>query len=80
MPDADGNYNVAWNSCEENLKFCARLQGYAFKYDTETLYNIIVQYVGTSGIGSNTVSHHNRSKNGRNCYIEVKVHFKTESY
>ena len=57
------NYNAAYNSWEENLKFCDNLQGKDFNYDAETLYNILVQYFGTSGTGSNNVSRHTSLKN-----------------
>ena len=35
--DAIGNYDADWNSREEDLKFCANLQGQAFNDDAETL-------------------------------------------
>ena len=60
--------------------FCASLQGQAVIDYSETLYNFLVQYVGTSRTGINVVSRHTRLKNGRKCYLELKVHFKTESY
>ena len=56
------------------------MRGQAFNYDSETLYNLLVQYVGTSGTVRNTVSLHTRSKNGHKCYLDIKGHFKTETY
>ena len=56
------------------------MRGQAFNYDSETLYNLLVQYVGTSGTVRNTVFCHNSSKNGRKCYLELKENFKTEAY
>ena len=35
--DTVGNYDAAWNSCEEKQSFCANLRGQAFNYDAETL-------------------------------------------
>ena len=78
--DAVGNYDADWNSCEKKLNFCVNLQGKAFNDDAETLYNLLVQYVGTYGTGNNTLSCHTRSKNGRKYYPEIKGHFKTETY
>ena len=74
------NYNAAWNSHEESIIFCVCLQGKALNDDTETLYNILVQYVGTYGTGRSTLSGHTRLKNGCKYYFELKLHFKNESY
>ena len=41
-PDAVGNYNLAWNTHEEKIKFCASLQEQAFDDYTEIFYNILV--------------------------------------
>ena len=73
------SYNVSCNSCEKKLKFCDSLRGQAFNDDSETIYNLLVQYVGTSGTGINTVCFHTRPKNGCKCYLELKGHFKTEA-
>ena len=78
--DAVVNYDAAWNYREEKLKFCANLRGKSFNDGTETLYNILVQYFGTSGTGRNNVSCHTMSKNGHMCYFGLKGHFKTENY
>ena len=59
---------------------CASLRGQASNDDSETLCNLLVQYFGTSVTGSNTVYRHTRSKNGRKCYLELKLNFKTECY
>ena len=75
-----GNYDVVWNSCEEKIIFCANLRRQAFNDDIETLYNVLVQYIGTSGTGSDIVSIHTRSNSGRKCYLEPKINFKTEAY
>ena len=73
-PYAVGNYNVVFNYREGNIIFCANLRGQAFNNDADTLYNILVQYIGTSGNG------HTRSKKGRKCYLEIKGDLKTEAY
>ena len=79
-PDAVVNYDLAWNSCEEKPKFCDNLQGRAFNDDSETIYNLLVQYFGTSVTVSNTMYHHTRLNNGCNCYLELNGNFKTEAY
>ena len=75
-----GNYNVAWNSCEEKLKFCSNLQVQAFNDDAENLYNLLVQYFGTSVTDINNVSCHTSSNNGCMYCLELKLNFKTEAY
>ena len=59
---------------------CANLQGQAFNDDSEILYNLLVQYVGTSVTDSNTVYRHTRSNNSHTYYLELKVNLKTEAY
>ena len=75
-----GNYNAAWSTREERIKMCISLTGQIFKEDSESLYNLLVQHVGTTGTGSNIITRHKNSKNGRKCYVELKNHFMTESY
>ena len=78
-PDSDGNFNASWNSRKEKIKFCNNLQVQVWNDDKETIYILLVQYVGTSETGINTVSRHTRSKNVRKCNIELRGHFKTEA-
>ena len=80
IPDVVENYDATWNSHELKLKFFANLQGQAFNDNAETFKNILVQYDSTYGTGSNTLYRHTRSKNGHKCYLELKGHFKTETY
>ena len=54
--------------------FCDGLQGQAFNDNAETIYDLLVQYVGISGTGSNTVYRYSRSNNQRKCYLDLKVH------
>ena len=76
----EGNYNSPWETREEQLKMCAAFQGQKFKEDSGALYDLLVQHVGTTGTGSNIITRHKSSKNGRKCYVELKGHFKTASY
>ena len=55
-------------------------QGQKFKEDSGALYDLLVQHVGTTGTGSNIISRHKSSKNGRKCYLELKGHFRTASH
>ena len=49
--------------------------------DTETLYNLLVQYIGTDkGPGTNIITRHKRVKDGRACFLELKQHFNTEAH
>ena len=76
-----GNYNALWANRAEKLSNCVTLRGQAFATDNETLYNLLVQYVGIDkGSGSNIVTRHKRNKDGRACYIELKSHYKTDAH
>ena len=79
--NATGNYNAAWPTREEKLANCIQFAGLAFRNDNETLYNLLVQHVGTEkGPGCNIIIRYKRTKNGRQCYLELKAHFKTEAH
>ena len=75
-----GNYNANWPSREEKLKFCIKLHGSRYKSDTEALYSLLVEHIGTVGCGSNLIIKHKRFKEGRRCYLELKSHFHNQAY
>lgn len=75
-----GNYNAIYSSREEKLKACMQLYGTIFKEDSQAVYSLLVQHVGTTGTGSNIVRKHQTNKNGRSCYSEIKSHFQNASY
>ena len=78
---AVGNYNAVWATREEKLKNCITLAGQSYRDDSETLYNLLVQYVGTDkGPGCNIIARHKRRKDGKACFIELKNHFMTDSH
>ena len=79
-PDAVRKYNLAWNTRQEKIKFCAKLQVQDFNDDTETLYNLLFKYVSKSETGGNTVSRHTSLNNVCTCYLELKGDFKTKAY
>ena len=76
----DGIYDSNWDVREEKLKSCLRLSGPAFKRDSEKLYSLYVQYIGTEGNGSNIGNKFQRSKNGYKCHHEFESHFKNDAY
>ena len=39
-----------------------------------------VEHIGTDGCGSNILIKHNRFKDGRKVYIELRSHFQNDSY
>lgn len=75
-----GNYDAVYSSREDKLKSCMQLQGTIFKEDSQAVYSLLVQHIGTTGTGSNIVRKHQINKNGRSCYIEIKSHFQNASY
>lgn len=78
--NAVGNYDVLWPTREDKLHNCLRFDGPIFKDDSESLYSLVVQHIGSTGVGSNIVNQYKISKNGRQCYIELKAHFHNTSY
>ena len=74
------NYEANWPIYQEKLRFCIKLNGSSHQSDTESLYSLQVEHIGTTGYGSNLVIKHKRFKNGRRCYRELKSHFHNEAY
>jgi len=68
---AIGNYNAVYESRAEQLKACI-FTGSISKTDCETLYSLLVQYVGTTGIGRSTVNSHKDTKNGRQYFLDLR--------
>ena len=75
-----GNYETNWPTREDKLKFCTKLSGSRYESDTESLYSLLVEHIGTTSCGSNLVMKHKRFKDGRRCYMELKSHFHNEAY
>ena len=71
---------MVWNSREDILNNCVVFVRSFHKDDAEILCTLLLQHIGTSGPGSNIISNHNRSKNGRRWYLELKGRFLTESH
>ena len=57
-----GKYKANWPTREEKLKHCIVLRGSRYKSDTESLYSLLVEHIGTSGCGSNLVIKNKRWK------------------
>ena len=49
------NYEANWPTREDKLKHCIVLRSSRYKSDTESLYSLLVEHIGTSGCGSNLV-------------------------
>jgi hypothetical protein len=75
-----GTYIAVYEGRAERLKNCMVFTGSIFKTDREALFSLLVQYVGTTGIGSSTVNSHKNTKNGRKCFLDLRSHFKNDSY
>ena len=76
----NGNFDSVWDSRRTKLKACTMLTGPRFKRDSEALYSLFVQHVGTEGHGSNIVKQFKTTKNGYRCYHAFEAHFKNDSY
>ena len=44
------------------------------------IYDILFQYVGLTGTGSNIITNYRRKKGGRKCYLDLEKHFLTDSH
>jgi hypothetical protein len=76
----NGNFDSVWDSRRTKLKSCTMLTGPRFKRDSEALYSLYVQHVGTEGHGSNIVKQFKTTKNGYRCYHAFEAHFKNDAY
>ena len=67
-----GNYNNAYSSRTEKLKACVQLSGPKFQQDSQSLYSLYVQHIGTEGTGSSQVEKFTTSRNGRLCFLDLE--------
>ena len=44
------------------------------------MYNILVQFIGTIGVGGNIISQHKIYKNDKKEYLDLKEHFQIKYY
>ena len=77
---SNGNYSDPWTTREEKLKMCVSLNGPNFQKDSQALYSLFIQYIGTEGVGSNIVNRFTRSKNGYQCYLDLDSHFRNDTH
>ena len=75
-----GIYDEQWESIEVNLRDWICLYDQEFKKYAESLYNILVQYVGTIDVGGNIIARQNIYNNGRKYHLDLKGNFQTESH
>jgi hypothetical protein len=76
----DGGFDDFYESRNDRLRACMKFSGGVYKADREALYSLLVQHIGTDGIGSSTINTFKTSKHGRNCFLALRAHFKNESY
>ena len=74
------NYNNTFASREAKLKACILFQGDNFKADSEALYSLYVEHIGTTGIGSSTINKFKSSRNGFKCHHDLRLHYANRSY
>ena len=53
LREADGNYNYKCMSSRDKLNNCLSLSGNQFKHNSDLLYQLYIQYIGTEGHVSN---------------------------
>ena len=80
MREINGNYGALWQSRSDKLKNCASLNGPAFAADSALLYNLYVEHIGSSGVGSDIITRNKLRQNGRKCFTDLQNHFQNEAY
>ena len=80
LRETDGNYLSTWTSRGEKLRNCASFQGSDYLTDCNSLYNLFVEHIGTTGAGSDIVNRFKRNQHGRNCYTALRNHFMNATY
>ena len=80
MRESDGNYATVWISREEKLKNCATHNGPQFLSDSALLYNLYVEHIGSTGVGSDIIQRNKTRRNGHKCYLDLHSHFQSDAY
>ena len=78
--EAPANYNAAFANRNDKIKNCILLTGDRFRIDSETLYSLYVEHIGTTGHGSNTVNRFKQSRNGFLCHRAFLEHYANRAY
>ena len=79
LREANGAYMLPWTTRTEKLCNCLSLSGPKYTADWKTLYSLFVQYIGTTGHGSNLVIEHKTTQNGYQMYIDVCTHYHNQA-
>ena len=80
MFDITGDYDSPWTNWEDKLKNCLLHTGDSFKNDNITLYSLYSHYIGTEGVGSNSINNYHSTPNGCKCQQDFELHFRNDSY
>ena len=73
-------YHNGFPSRSEKLAACLELRGAKFNQDSQALYSLYVEHIGTTGMGSSTINAHKRTRNGRQCYLDLNSHHRNTTY
>ena len=74
------NFDSPWPSRRAKLQACTMLTDPSFRRDSESIYSLFVQHIGSEGIGSNIVKQFGTTKSGYRCYHAFDAHFKNDAY
>ena len=80
LRETDGLYMSPWLTRAEKLRNCLSHNGSEFTADRKTLFSLFVQYIGTSGHGSNLVTKYKTTQNGYQLYIDFRNHYHNQAY
>jgi hypothetical protein len=72
-------YNAPYTTLNEKLINCIQHEGPKFVEDYKSVFSLLSTHFKDSE-GETTTKRFNRSRNGRRCWLALRVHFESESY
>ena len=80
LRETDGAYMSPWTTRAEKLCNCLSHTRPEYTTDGKTLFLLFVQYIGTTGHGSNLVIKYKTTQNGHRLYIDFRAHYHNQAY
>lgn len=78
--DADGNFDDMHATRKLKLRACLSRTGPKFQEDSQTLFGLYLQYIGTTGHGANIVKRFQTRKQGYQLHLAFVQHFANTTY
>ena len=78
--EVDGNYNNMYATHKLKLRACLSYTGLKFQEDSQTLFGLYLQYIGTTGHGTNIFKRFQAWKQGYQLHLAFVQHFANTTY